>query len=191
MGNHRKTEKLVFIALLVALSVVLGIFDRYLSMIFTSTLGVKIGLANIIILTGLYYLNFRETLILILLKTLLTGLIFANPMTFLISFSGTILSYITMFLLLRLGKEKISTIGVSLSGSIMHNIGQVIAVIFLYPWTIIFSLFWLLPLGIVTGFFIGNMVIVLKKYLDKGQIFKTITQKDNNNKLIDLIDEND
>jgi len=99
MGNRRYTEKLVFIALLVALSVVLGIFDKYFSTL-TPSQGARIGLANIVILTGLYYLNFKETLLLIILKSVISGLLLGTPLTFIIGFSGTLLSFMVMFLLI-------------------------------------------------------------------------------------------
>lgn len=194
MGNRKYIEKLIFIALLVALSVVLGTIDRMLSAP-TATQGVRLGLANIVILTGIYYLNFKESLLLIILKSLLTGLLLGNPMTFYVGFSGTILSFFIMYTLLIIGKNRISLLGISVSGGIAHNVGQVgiLAVSNLYSWTIIFSLFWLIPLGIGTGIFVGFVVSKLKIYLNKGQVFKTIINngEDNNIHLSQLIQESE
>jgi len=177
MGNRKYLEKLIFIALLVALSVVLGILDNILSA-FTSAQGVRIGLANIVILTGLYYLNFRESLILIVLKSLLTGLLLGNPMIFTIGFTGTLLSFLIMYALLHIARDKVSLIGISIAGGMFHNIGQILALTFYYGFSVIFNLFWLLPIGIGTGVFVGYVVSILRVYLDKGQVFKTLTQKD-------------
>lgn len=180
MGQRKTIEKLVFIALLVALSVVLGIFEHFLSS-FTSTQGVRLGLANVVILTGIYYLKFREALLLVILKSLLTGFILGNVMTFTIGFSGTLFSFFIMYTLIKVGKEKVSLIGVSVSGGISHNIGQIFALMFYHGFVIIFNLIWLIPFGIGTGFFVGYLVSILRKYLDKGEVFKTITQKNNEN----------
>ncbi|QVK17946.1 Gx transporter family protein [Mycoplasmatota bacterium] len=189
MGNKKDVEKLIFIALLVALSVVLGIVDTFLSS-FVSAQGVRIGLANIVILTGLYYLNFRESLLLIILKSLLTGLLLGNPMIFSIGFSGTLLSFLIMYGLLHCAKKMVSLTGVSIAGGIGHNIGQVIALFFYWGITVVFSLFWLIPIGIGTGIFVGSVVSVLRGYLNKGQVFKSITQtEDNKITLEQLINE--
>ncbi len=177
MGNRKTTEKLVFIALLVALSVVLGIIDRFLSS-FAPAQGVRIGLANIVILTGLYYLRFTESLLLIVLKSLLVGLLIGGLVTFTIGFPGTLLSFLVMYTLLATVKNKVSLVGISVAGGIAHNIGQIIVLTIYYGIGAIFNLFWLIPIGIGTGMFVGYVVSVLRKYLDKGQVFKTITQKD-------------
>ena len=183
MGNKKTIEKLVFIALLVGLSVVLGIIDNFLSA-FSSTQGVRLGIANVVILTGIYYLSFRDALLLVILKSLLTGLILGNPMTFTIGFSGTLLSFFIMYILIHLGKNEVSLIGISVTGGISHNIGQIFALTFYHGLVVIFNLIWLIPIGIGTGVFVGYLVTIIKRYLDKGQVFKTITNKDN--KQIDL-----
>jgi len=176
VGNRQYIEKLMFISLLISLSVVLGIVDTFLSS-FMASQGVRIGLANIVILTGIHYLSFKESLALIILKSFLVGLILGNPMTFFVGFSGTMLSFLVMYLLLKIGKNIVSLVGVSVSGGIFHNIGQIFALVMsgFYSWTIVFSLIWLIPMGIGTGIFIGYTVSVLKNYLDKGQVFKTVT----------------
>lgn len=190
MGNRKYIEKLIFISLLVSLSVVLGIVDTFLSS-FMATQGVRIGLANIVILTGLYYLNFKESIVLIVFKSLLTGFILGNPITFFVGFSGTLFSFLIMYTLLVVGRNKISLVGVSISGGVAHNIGQIFALVFsgLYAWTISFSLMWLIPMGIGTGIFIGYTVNILKVYLNKGQVFKTITTSNTHIDLSHLIDD--
>lgn len=189
MGNKKYVEKLIFIALLVALSVVLGIADTFLSS-FASAQGVRIGLANIVILTGLYYLSFRESLLLIILKSVLTGYLLGNSMIFSIGFSGTLFSFLIMYVLLHSAKKMVSLIGVSIAGGIAHNIGQILALTFYYGVAVVFSLFWLIPIGIGTGIFVGSVVSVLKGHLDKGQVFQSITQiADNKIILEELLNE--
>lgn len=188
MGIRKKTEKLVFIALLVALSVVLGIIDNLLSS-FAPAQGVRIGLANIVILTGLYYLKFRESLLLIILKSVLSGFIMGQIMAFSIGFLGSLFSFITMYILLKYTKKFVSLSGISVAGSVAHNIGQVIVLILYYGITVAFHLFWLIPVGVITGFFVGYVVSVLRVYLAKGQVFKTITNKDESYMIDQIINE--
>src|SRR5690554_910529 len=129
MGKHNTLEKLIFISILVSLSVVLSFIDRQLS-VFLTTPGARIGLANIVVLTGLYYLNLKESLLLVTLKAVVSGLLLGNFTAFLIGLSGSLLSYVVMLLLIKLGKEKFSIVGISVSGSIAHNIGQIIVLLF-------------------------------------------------------------
>ena len=175
MGNLKHIEKLVFVSMLVALSIVLSFIDRQLSVLLMVQ-GARIGLANIVILTGIYYLDKREAVILIVLKALISGLLLGTMTAFLIGLAGSILSFIVMFIMLHHGKKMFSLIGVSLSGSIAHNFGQMIVLVLLYNWVIVFSLIWLIPIGIGTGIFIGSVFSFLKSYLDKGNVFKSITQ---------------
>lgn len=176
MGHRIKIEKLVFIALLIALSIVLSFIDKQIS-VFLMTPGARIGLANIVILTGIYFLSNREAILLIILKILLSGLIMGNMMAFTIGLGGNVLSFTLMLLLLRIGKDRFSLIGISVSGSIAHNIGQIMVLYLYYGWSIIFSLIWLIPIGISTGVVIGLVFSVLKNYLNNGQVFKSITSK--------------
>jgi heptaprenyl diphosphate synthase len=184
MGNRASLEKLIFIAMLVALSIVLSFIDRQLSVVLV-TPGARIGLANIVVLTGIYYMNTKEAILLVVLKALLSGLLMGNMMAFFIGLSGSVLSFMVMFILLKLGRNKFSLIGVSLSGSIAHNIGQILVLTLYYSWSIIFSLFWLIPIGIGTGVFIGTAFTILRNYLNKGQIFKNITTIDETPLLIE------
>lgn len=177
MGNRVYMERLMFIAILVALSVVLSFIDRQLSVMLTVQ-GARIGLANIVVMTGIYYLSTKDSLILVFLKAVISGLLLVNFTAFLIGLMGSILSYLVMLILFKVGKERFSYIGISVAGSIAHNIGQIIMLLAFYSWGIMASLMWLLPLGIATGIFIGTLFTSLKKYLDKGQVFRTITAKD-------------
>jgi heptaprenyl diphosphate synthase len=188
MGKQRHTEKLVFISMLVALSIVLSFIDRQLSVLLMVQ-GARIGLANIVILTGIYYLDKREAVLLIILKSFISGLLLGTMTAFLIGLAGSVLSFIVMFTMLHYGEKLFSLIGISISGSIAHNIGQMIVLVLFYNWSIVFSLFWLIPIGIGTGFFIGSVFTFLKSYLDKGQVFKNVVNKEVD--ISELIQEDD
>jgi heptaprenyl diphosphate synthase len=53
------------------------------------------------------------------------ALLFGNPMAFAYSFAGGALSLLVMALLRRV--KLFSTVGVSVAGGVMHNVGQVLA----------------------------------------------------------------
>src|SRR5690606_19499700 len=103
--------------------------------------------------------------------------------------SGSYFSYFTMLLLLRFGHDKFSYIGISLAGSIMHNIGQILVLILAYSAGIMGALIWLIPLGVATGMVVGTIFTALKRYLDKGEVFKRSDCKtqDPSHRLQDLL----
>lgn len=176
MKNRNRIERMIFIAVLVALTVVLSYVDRQISF-GLQQYGARIGFANIVILVGIYYLSFKESLLLVTLKAILSGLLLGNYMAFFIGLSGSYFSYLTMLALLRLGKQRFSFIGISLAGSIMHNIGQILVLTIFYNVGIVTTLIWLIPLSIATGILVGTIFTTLKRYLDSGNVFPTITRK--------------
>ena len=178
MKTKERLERLIFIAILVSLTVVLSYVDRQISF-GLSHLGARIGLANIVILVGVYYLSVKESFILVTMKAILSGLLLGNYMAFFIGLSGSYFSYFAMLVLIRLGKDKFSFVGISIAGSIMHNIGQIVVLTLFYSVGITGALIWLIPLGIATGVVVGTIFTALKRYLDKGEVFPSITCKTN------------
>lgn len=175
MGNRSSIEKMMFISICVALSAVLGFVDNILSVI-TLTPAAKIGFSNIIILTAIYYLDFNSSLTLIVLKSIVMGFIMGNFMAFMIGFSGTLLSFYVMYLLL-IFKDKFSLIGISIAGSITHILGQYLVIYFFYDKAILSFLPYNLVLSTSSGILIGVVVIQMIKYLDQSGLFLTITKK--------------
>ena len=86
-----KTKKLIYIGVLVAQALVLYIFESMIPMPFI-TPGSKLGLANLIVVIGLYTLdNYKECLWLTFLKLILSTLIMGSVSTFIFGLGGTIL----------------------------------------------------------------------------------------------------
>ena len=118
--------------------------------------GMKLGLANVVLLFVLYRKNFRYTLGLSLLRNVLTALTFGNLFALLYSIGGAVLSLVVMTLVKHYGKERLSIISISALGGVMHNMGQLLTAIFLVGFS---SIIWYLPIlyfcGLITGIFIG------------------------------------
>ncbi len=115
--------------------------------------GVKLGIANIVVVTALYQLSFPETAGISFVRIFLMGLLFGNLLSLAYSFSGGLLSLLGMVLCKRL---KLSVIGVSMIGGVLHNMGQLAAAILILKST---ALSYYMPVliisGLVTGFLIG------------------------------------
>ena len=116
--------------------------------------GVKLGLANLIIVIALYKMSIKEAYILSVVRIVLAGFMFGNLFAILYSLAGGLLSLTIMCILKKM--DKFSIYGVSLAGGVFHNIGQlVMAIIVLESVSIGYYFPVLLISGLVTGFVIG------------------------------------
>ena len=116
--------------------------------------GIKLGLANLVIVTGLYILDLPDLCFVAAIRIFVSGLLFGNIMSLIYSFAGGLVSIVIMILLKRTGK--FSVIGVSIAGGVFHNVGQIAAAIIVtqVP-VIIYYLPILMGVGILTGLLIG------------------------------------
>lgn len=164
-------KKTVILSIFGAVAVVLSLVESVIP--FFAIPGAKLGLANIMILTCLYFFKAKDTLTLIVLKTILTAIIFGTFSSFLFSFLGSLFSFIVMFSLIRLGGKQFSPIGISVCGGIAHNLGQLTAAYFVIKSSIIFSYLPVLMItGIATGVFIGFAAKSLVTSLSKLPLFE-------------------
>lgn len=116
--------------------------------------GVKLGLANLIIVIALYRMKLSETYLLSIVRVLLAGFIFGNYFSIIYSLAGGILSLTVMALLRK--KGGFSVIGVSIAGGVFHNIGQLIAAsVIVETFSVMYYVPVLLIAGLVTGLLIG------------------------------------
>mgnify|MGYP001624193539 FL=1 len=116
--------------------------------------GVKLGLANLVIVVALYKLSLKETYLLSIVRVLLSGFLFGNYFSIIYSLAGGLLSLTVMAALMRFGG--FSVMGVSLAGGVFHNIGQLlIAMVVVETYSVMYYLPVLLVAGMITGFVIG------------------------------------
>lgn len=116
--------------------------------------GVKLGLANLIIVVGLYKLPLTDDFLLSVTRVLLAGFLFGNLFSIIYSLAGCILSLSVMALAKR--TEKFDVMGISILGGIFHNIGQLIVAALVLENISIFNYIpVLLVAGLVTGALIG------------------------------------
>ena len=170
---NNKTKMLVFISMLVTQALILSYIESMLPAI--PIQGAKLGLANIATVLALSTLPFKFCLLIVVARTLLTGLLFGNMASILYSISGGILSLIAMFLMMRVLKDSISLVSVSILGAIFHNLGQLgVAILVLSNPRLIVLLPYLFLIAIPTGLFVGMVSKYLLRYLSgKHFNFKT------------------
>ena len=116
--------------------------------------GVKLGLANLIIVIAMYKMSLKEAYLLSVTRIILSGFMFGNLFSIIYSLAGGLLSLSVMALLKKLGG--FSVMGVSIAGGVMHNVGQlIIAMIVVETFNVIYYVPVLLVSGLVTGMIIG------------------------------------
>ncbi len=161
-------KKICIISSLLAIAIVLNIIESSIPMFIP---GVKLGLANIVVLIMLYEFNLKEAFLVMILRIILVGLLRGNifQLQWFMSLSGGILSFIIMLLFSKI--KFFSPIGVSILGAIFHCIGQIIiAIIMLSTAVVIYYLPFIAILSTLTGILNG---IIVKTYL-KHSITKKI-----------------
>lgn len=126
--------------------------------------GVKLGLANLIIVIALYKIRLPEVYLLSVVRVLLSGLIFGNYFSIIYSLAGGLLSLTVMVLLKQMGS--FSVMGISVAGGVCHNIGQmIVAMLVVETFSVAYYFPVLLIAGLLTGFLIGILANGMLKRL--------------------------
>ena len=127
MKNSRNLSYRVAVGgLLVTLMLILGYVESLLQpLVPVPVPGIKLGLSNGVLLFGLYLMDIPTTVIMMLLKVGLSGLLFGSPMTMLFALCGGVLSLAGMIPLSRV--RGVNVITVSMVGAVLHNAGQILA----------------------------------------------------------------
>ena len=159
------TKKIAKLSMLLSISVVLGLIESFIPIMNGTVPGIKLGLANIVIVFAIYELSFKDAIYISVLRVLLIGILRTGlfSISFFFSLAGALLSIVFMYL----AKEytKMSIVGVSVVGSISHSIAQIIiACIFLSNINIVYYLPILLISSIVTGVIVGSISSKLVEY---------------------------
>ena len=122
-SQDKRTKKLAFSAMFAALALIFS-YVEVLIPIPVPIPGVKLGIANLVIIIALYRMGFKYAFSINCVRILIAGLLFSGVFGMIYSFAGGILSIIVMFLLKKTGW--FSMVGVSMAGGVTHNLGQLI-----------------------------------------------------------------
>ena len=167
MSSQDRNKRIAMAALLAALALIFS----YVEAMIPSPVaipGVKLGVANLVILIALYQLDFKYAIAIHLVRIVVSGLLFSGVFGILYSLAGGMLSLIVMWLLKKTGL--FSIVGVSMAGGVAHNIGQILVAsavvsdlkMFAYLPVLMFS-------GIISGILIGFLChyVMLALKMDK------------------------
>ncbi|GAB2480107.1 Gx transporter family protein [Alkalibacterium psychrotolerans] len=168
-----RTQKMIYISLLSAQAVILGLVERSIPFPFAFAPGAKLGVANLIIIVAIYTLPFKDSLKVVIMRLLMTTLLGGTISTFMYSFAGAMLSYVGMLIVKFIGGKRVTVIGVSATGGILHNLGQLlVASTIAQTWTVLLYLPVLSFFGILSGIGIGIAANFLMAHVTTIQRFK-------------------
>ena len=168
-----KIQKMALLSVLTAGAIIIAIIESFIPSIWIP--GVKLGLANIVILVILYEIGIIEAIFVDLLRVFLVGLLRGTflSMGFLMSLTGAILSLGVMILFYLIIK-RFSIIAVSVMGSLFHITGQIlIAFIFLET----SAVFYYLPIIAISAIITGILVGIGAKLIIRTGAIKRLKEK--------------
>ncbi|MGI6536836.1 MAG: Gx transporter family protein [Caldicoprobacterales bacterium] len=164
--------KLVLMALLLSVALVLHYIESFFPPLAP---GAKLGLANIITITSLHLLGFKESMAIVLMRSVLGPILGGSPTGILFSLAGGTLSCIVMSLLYYRFRRHFSLPGISVAGAVFHNIGQMLMASLIYG--SIGILFTYLPILMLASVFTGNFIGLASKYIIKFLSSKAVNAR--------------
>ncbi len=163
---NKKAKKVALLGILTSVALVLSYLESILPPIWAAVPGIKVGLANVVIIFLLYRYGVKEAAIVSFIRLFVVALLFGNVMSLAYSFAGASLSIVLMALCKKI--KVFSTVGTSIVGGVSHNLGQIFVAIFLFDTVQIgYYMIILAITGTIAGVFIGLAGMLLIKSLGK------------------------
>ena len=162
-SNQERTQRIALCGLLIAMMLVLGFVESRIP-INAGIPGIKLGLANGVLIFAVYMLDIPTAWLLMVLKVTLSGLLFGGFNTIMYALAGGVLSMLTMTLLSRI--KGMHPVTVSMAGGVMHNVGQVaLAMILLHTRQLLYYMAILILVGLACGALTGIVASSVMKHL--------------------------
>lgn len=163
-------KRTVELGFLLALALILSYVESLIPFNF-GVPGIKLGLPNLIVVLLLYHDQtlsggVREALLVNGLRVILSGFLFGNLYAILYGLAGAAFSFMVMVLARRC--RQLSMVGVSVLGGVFHNVGQVLAAVFVVEtFAVVYYLPILIVAGVITGAVLGILGMELLPYLKR------------------------
>ena len=157
-------QRTALCGLLTAMMLVLGFIESLIP-VAAGVPGIKLGLSNGVLLFALYMLDTPTAFVLMIVKVVLSGLMFGGVSARMYAMAGGVLSTLFMILLKRFGFH---IIAVSMVGAVMHNVGQVLlAMLMLQTSKLVYYMAILMLVGLGTGAVTGVAANATIKHVKK------------------------
>ncbi|MCM1299801.1 MAG: Gx transporter family protein [Firmicutes bacterium] len=166
MSVNSKIRRLTQLALLTAIALIIFTVEMNIPNP-TPIAGIKLGLANIVTVYGVYRYKAGEISLVLFARILLGSLFSANPSAILYSLAGGTLCLLGMLLLKKIIPQNRLWL-CSVLGAVLHNTGQLLAAFLLMKTAAVFAyLPFLTVSGCIAGLFTGICAQLLLTRMSK------------------------
>ncbi len=166
-NDYLNVKKLVNMSIFISIAIGLSLFEAMLPITFIVP-GVKLGLANIILLLLLDHYSFKELVLFQFIKITITTFILGLFSVYIFSLVGGYLALILMYSSKKIFGQKISIYSLSVIGAVGHNLGQLsFAIIYLKAVELIMYAPLLVVFGCISGIFIGMITNKIKLPIER------------------------
>ncbi|MFZ5974125.1 MAG: Gx transporter family protein [Bacillota bacterium] len=168
-----KVRRMVLLSLLVAMASAVHYIEGLVPVLISGLPGVKLGLANVFSLFALVSLGAGDAFIVVVLRCLLTSVVWGQAVSLAYSLAGGLLSTLVMWIFYRYLKERLSLYGISAAGAFFHNVGQLfVAALILQSGYVFGYLPVMTAVAVPTGLFVGMLTQMVKRAVDMTGILR-------------------
>ncbi len=167
MKKNVNVKKITYTALLFSLAMALSYTENLIASLLLLPPGVKLGLANVVVMFALIFMGTKAALTLVILKAGFALLTRGIPAGCLSLFGG-VCSFLIICLIFCVFTLKKHYYILSVSGAVAHNLGQLIALSFIFGTSYVFYYApMLIIVGIIMGFLTSIILNALFAILEK------------------------
>jgi len=165
-----KARRIAFDALFAALALMFTFVEIKLPVSAAIPIpGFRLGLANI---AAAYSFSFADAAFTAILKIMLSSLLFSNPVSFLFSAAGTLLSLAVLALFCTGIGKHFSLVGISAVCAVFHTAGQLAVSFAFFGRASLLCAVYLIPVSLISGIATGAVMELMTPIFDRLHIEK-------------------
>ena len=165
-GFKKKSLEVARLGILFSIAIALAAAEQALPALPLLPPGAKVGISHIVVMYCLFFLGKKQAILLAALKAVFV-LTTRGPLAASLSFSGAALSLAALMLLLFLF-PKISCVAASVTGAVLHNVGQLAVYSMIARVNMLaFYLPFLILSGVAAGTLTGALLYKTSPFINK------------------------
>lgn len=171
-GKANSAKKIAFCGMFTALAVIMAYVESFIN-IPGLLPGMKLGLANSVIIFVLMGWGLKEAMLVSILRIIINSSMFGNLTWAAFSIVGAVFSIIVMWLIKK--TKRFSMLGMSMAGGVAHNLGQtIVAIIIFENLGMIYYFPVLILFGVGAGIFVGILSGIIYEKIGCKHLFGMI-----------------
>ncbi len=147
----KKVKQLTMAGIMFALAIALSYVENLIAAFLLLPPGVKLGIANVVVMYCFLFVGVKYAAVIVILKAVF-ALITRGAIAVVLSFSGGLLSFIALLIIIYVLKRKKDYFIFSVCSAIAHNLGQIIALSLFF--NSVYTLYYI-PVLLISGLGMG------------------------------------